>query len=182
MAFGGDATPKGFGASGALVAAGAITAPAGAYADQPGGVALAAGPAWQKTGRTDKRSRLNGLRLTAVAGIDLLAAGPYGAFPGVAADADTGVLVTAAAAANQHGLPSNFGEGRGNWLAEHTVGFMFQLTDAGVTAIAAVTDVHDWVISAIAVGTGNVTITSGNRGTGAVIALSIIQIQYHALL
>ena len=30
--------------------------------------------------------------------------------------ADTGVLVTAAAGANQHGLPANFGLGRGKWV------------------------------------------------------------------
>lgn len=32
------------------------------------------------------------------------------------AAADTGELTTAAPAANQHGLPLNFGKGRGNWL------------------------------------------------------------------
>lgn len=39
-----------------------------------------------------------------------MAAGPV-----AAAAADCGQLVTAAPAANQHGLPANFGPGRGNW-------------------------------------------------------------------
>ena len=34
--------------------------------------------------------------------------------------ADTGVLVTAAAGANQHGLPANFGPGRGGWAGAGT--------------------------------------------------------------
>lgn len=36
------------------------------------------------------------------------------------ANADTGALVTAAPAADQHGLPSNFGPGRGRWTADPT--------------------------------------------------------------
>jgi hypothetical protein len=179
MAFGGDATPKGFGVAAALVNAGAITAPAGVYASSVNGPALAAGPFWQKSARTDRRSRLNAMRLTAVAGVDLLAA-LVGA-PDIT-KGDTGQFSSAAAAANQHGLPSNFGEGRGNWLAEHIVGLMFNLMHAGVTAIAAVADVHDWEVKAMAIAAGDLTITVHNRATAAVIALSIIQIQYHQSL
>ena len=36
------------------------------------------------------------------------------------AAADTGVIVSAAAAANQHGLPTNFGPGRDNWVFADT--------------------------------------------------------------
>lgn len=37
--------------------------------------------------------------------------------PTLAASADAGQLVTAAPLANQHGLPANFGPGRGNWTS-----------------------------------------------------------------
>jgi hypothetical protein len=35
----------------------------------------------------------------------------------LAANADVGALTTAAPGADQHGIPANFGKGRGNWLA-----------------------------------------------------------------
>lgn len=62
------------------------------------------------------------------------------------ANADTGALVTAAPAANQHGIPANFGPGRGNWtqndlerLRVHIQGEFFlagALTDVGTVSIA----------------------------------------------
>ena len=74
----------------------------------------------QATGLELGRNRpINRLKIGGITNLVTLAA--------VASDADlaevagvhgsTGVLVTAAAAANQHGLPANFGAGRGQWAA-----------------------------------------------------------------
>lgn len=51
------------------------------------------------------------------------------AFPPSSANADTGRLVTAAPtlASGTHGLPVNFGKGRGNWTIEDARYFRFEV-------------------------------------------------------
>ena len=50
---------------------------------------------------------------------------------------DTGVLVSAAPAANQHGLPANFGPGRDNWLFPDLYRLQFAIDRCRVTTWAA---------------------------------------------
>lgn len=51
--------------------------------------------------------------------------------------ADSGVLVSTAPAANQHGLPANFGPGRGNWLATDVFRTIVEFISAGNTVALA---------------------------------------------
>lgn len=157
------------GASGALVAAANIL-PAGAYALQPNGTASATGPYWRKSaagvaGRqsgSDRSSRLNQIAIIAAGG-DLLV--DFVATPAAIANADTGAFVTAAAAANQHGLPANFGPGRGNWIADDVARVTVEVWSGeqggdGRVSVSALSIV-------LAVATGNLTITIHNSALAA---------------
>lgn len=63
-------------------------------------------------------------------------------FPAIA-DADTGQLTTAVAGVNQHGLPANFGPGRGKWGGVNVTGLnrirvsAVAILDVGVAADGA---------------------------------------------
>lgn len=159
------------GAAGALTAAANI-APAGQYASAINGPALAAGPFFQKTGASgeeeriagsDRRSRLNHLRITAAGGALLT---DFVATPAAAANADTGVFVTAAAAANQHGLPANFGPGRGKWRADDFSQLAVQIISAeqggdGRVSTSALSIQYAFVAG------GDISITIHNSGLAA---------------
>lgn len=76
------------------------------------------------------------------------------------ANVDTGQLVTAAPLANEHGLPANFGPGRGNWAdvtgrvtrlrIEASVQRNILALPAGQGAVEYVTDVAGSDVSALA--------------------------------
>jgi hypothetical protein len=51
--------------------------------------------------------------------------------------ADTGILVTAAPAANEHGLPANFGPGRGNWQIQDAHRISTDVLETGMAAPVA---------------------------------------------
>lgn len=78
----------------------------------------------------------------------------------------TGRLVSAAPGANAHGLPVNFGPGRGAWLADDIVRLLVLTCDDGTQSYLngpyqnPLPDIcHDIIIAA-----GNVTIDIYNRG------------------
>lgn len=77
------------------------------------------------------------------------------------AGADSGVLVTAAPAANQHGLPANFGPGRGNWTADD-LGALKVTIPRAVNTVAAGTNVGGPVVRSINVAAGDVTVAFKN--------------------
>lgn len=102
-----------FGASGALIPATIITnikGEPGVSYDAAGRIAFqSASGAIYTPDRVDTLF-LKGAVDQAIPPLAALVAGPA-----LIANADTGQLVTAAPAANQHGLPTNFGPGRGKW-------------------------------------------------------------------
>jgi hypothetical protein len=73
------------------------------------------------------------------------------------ANADAGALVTAVPAANQHGLPTNFGPGRGRWAS-----------DTGQQRIRCSVFEELNVVS-VANGIGSVSIISGSAGNNATV-------------
>lgn len=73
------------------------------------------------------------------------------------ANVDTGQLTTAAAGANQHGLPKNFGPGRGNWGGTNATGH----NRLRVTAIAALT------VNVVADAAGSLQALPAQSGTDA---------------
>lgn len=84
-------------------------------------------------------ARIDHLQITA--GQNILAALVDNTDDGSAAD--TGVFVAAAAAANQHGLPVNFGPGRGNWGDGNPANDRARLRafiDSAINTVAAVTN------------------------------------------
>lgn len=107
------------GADGGQILAGAVLSPLSSVA---GRYNVADGISWEVLnangsriagGQEAAQHRVNSLILNISAGGTALAAYADATVDGSAAD--TGVLTTAAAAANQHAIPANFGPGRGNW-------------------------------------------------------------------
>jgi len=75
--------------------------------------------------------------------------------------ADTGVLVTAAAAANQHGIPINFGAGRGNW------------NDNELSRLRVIIDMADLSVPAVDVGGVSVIIQAFGAGNIAIVLKNV---------
>lgn len=171
MSFQPLAVGSGFGLAACLVESACIT-PAGQYAATPNGVYLAGGPFWAKT-RTEERSALNRVILTGQGIHSLL--GTIQQLAALITQSDTGVLMTAAAVACCHGLPANFGPGRGNWCAADVdrirAGFF---GGAGISTCF----ICDVVLAAIAVAAGNLTLTFHNRGGAPLATGSSIVVEY----
>lgn len=106
MAFGG------IGAAAALIQDTSI-APPGQYASQVNGPvsAIAADNIFWQKNRVERRSEFNEFVLTVDAELLLARIAGFNL-----ANADSGRFTSAEPAANEHGLPANFGPGRGNWL------------------------------------------------------------------
>lgn len=95
--------------------------------------------------------------------------------------ADTGVLVTAAAAANQHGLPANFGPGRGNWVDPDNA---FDLDVRPLTqrnTVAAATNTGGPVLRAIAVAGGDLTLAFKNMSEVALANATLLVRMVHSI-
>lgn len=152
------------GAAGALIQAASLQ-PTGAYA----------GPnadAWfvdrvNGGGRAYQPSRLNKI---IVSGARLLE--PAAAAAPDPANDDTGRLVTAAAGANEHGLPSNFGRGRGHWRDgdEERVRVLIMPQDDAKTGVASTAgDISPFVypvahsVRAVFDGNGDISIDVQNK-------------------
>lgn len=86
--------------------------------------------------------------------------------PPAIANADTGELVTAAAAANQDALPAAWGPGRGNWVAAdaNRVRVIIHDTDAITQGAAGQASLVHLVDAFPVVATGNLSIRFHNRG------------------
>ncbi len=193
MAFGAS-----IGAGGALVQAVSISPP-GVYADQINGAPLAAGPFWRKA-EVEARSVLNELTIRG----DDLGVSVLGARAGAAvytgATADTGFLVTAAAgtditvletdgvttevlaAANQHGLPANFGAGRGNWIAGDLDKLMIQLDRPDETAQGAAGETQLVSVHSVQIVAGDLVIAIHNRGATSTWDRAVMVLQYRGLV
>jgi hypothetical protein len=90
----------------------------------------------------------------------------YAGAPSAAA-ADTGVLTTATPAANQNGIPSYFGKGRGNWEDgdQHRVLAFVEATTA--TAQDGDGKVPQAYVVSLAITSGDLVVTVHNRGLAA---------------
>jgi len=163
------------GAAAGLVQAASITHPAGQYADQVNGAAAAAGPFWQAT-EVEGRGQLMGIIITGDGvGTDLLAVRAGAAFDITAAD--TGALVTDEAAANQHGLPANFGPGRGHWTEADVARLNVQVPDPANVAVGAATTLYAVTWQARLVG-NDVEVFIHNNGDAVVGPNASILVQY----
>lgn len=163
------------GAANALVQAASIQSPAGQYADQVNGAAAAAGPFWQAT-EVEARGQLMGLIILGDGGgTDLLAVRVGAAFDETAAD--TGLFVTAEPGADQHGLPANFGPGRGNWSEGDVARLNVQVPDPANAAVGAATTLYAVTWQARLVG-DDVEIYIHNNGDAVVGANASVLLQY----
>lgn len=117
------------GAAGGLIQAATISQPAGSYGGPDGTDWLTAAPAGGD--RPGETRQVNLLLL-----VQVQLAERVGAFDITAAD--SGRLVSAAPAANEHGLPTNFGPGRDAWDALDLARFlwMFDPNDAATVGVA----------------------------------------------
>ncbi len=189
MAFGAS-----IGAGGALVQAASVSPP-GVYADQINGAPLAAGPFWRKT-EVEARSNLNEVSISADdSGAVLAARAGDPDFTGAAAD--TGFLVTAAAgtdiavfdiavppvavtllAANQHGIPANFGPGRGNWVVGDLdkVDVRFDRPNFVVQGAAGETQLPS--VTSVQIVAGDLVIAIHNRGAQALADVASMVLHY----
>lgn len=158
MAFGGLGTVgvNGMVAIVAGVLTDGIVRPRGRYAQGPNnnpdaafGQGVAPNLVWQKgdfrtpvTGQIDQNDRvlradraaLQHLLLTAT-GASLLGANAGGGF--ALAAVDSGRLTTGVAAANELGLPTNYGRGRGQWREADIAEFQIDVHSADVVALPA---------------------------------------------
>lgn len=165
MAFGGN-----FGAAGNLVPFAlfrTLDGEAGAGYDADGNLILERASGSLYTPRRIDTLLISGLATEA--GGSVLAAVTVGA-SGDPADADVGQLVTSVAAANQHGLPANFGLGRGRWGAGRGVNRLF------CHAIDTALDVGAGPANLASVQT-----TLGNIGLGDDVAITIRNLHIQAL-
>ena len=184
------------GAGGALVQAVSISPP-GVYADQINGAPLAAGPFWRKA-EVEERSVLNELTIAGdLVGAVLLAARiavpNYNGTP-----ADAGFLVTAAAgtdiavvnpsgagttllAANQHGLPANFGPGRGNWVAGDLDKLMIRFDRPSAIAQGAAGETQLPQVDSVQIVAGDVVICIHDRGEQDLTNVAAIVLHYKNL-
>jgi len=95
--------------------------------------------------------------------------------------ADTGVLVTAAPAANQHGLPANFGLGRGNWAAADLTGIHVEFL-AAVNTVAGVTNVGGPLVRArTPVAVGNFSVAVKNMSEVALESCTLLVQVEHSI-
>lgn len=74
---------------------------------------------------------------------------------------DTGILVTGTPAANQHGIPTNFGPGRGNWVLADLVRLTIDVLYARPAAFAA--NLARPAVAVVTLSGGNVTIVFKNQ-------------------
>jgi hypothetical protein len=98
----------------------------------------------------------------------VIGGGTLAAYANVTVDgsaADTGILTTAAPAANQHGIPANFGPGRGNWTVQDAQRLLISKLE---TQIAA--PVTGGTVEIIELGfpSGNLTMVFKNLGPNAI--------------
>ncbi|HMO94949.1 MAG TPA: hypothetical protein PKD27_02445, partial [Tepidiformaceae bacterium] len=91
--------------------------------------------------------------------------------------ADTGVLTTAAPAANQHGLPRNFGVGRGNWNVLLMAAVVRVEFLAAINTVAAVTNTGGPVVRTKVPLVGNFTVAIKNMSEVA-LASGVILVQF----
>jgi hypothetical protein len=74
---------------------------------------------------------------------------------------DSGALVSAAAIANEHGLPANFGPGRGNWTQLDLINLNVESREE-INTVAAITNTGGPVVRAITLAGSNVGISIKN--------------------
>lgn len=117
------------GAAGGLIQAASIGQPAGSYGGPDGTDWLTAAPAGGD--RPGETRQVNALLVTQVQLGERV-----GAFD-ISAD-DSGRLTTAEAAANEHGVPTNFGPGRDAWDGLDIMRFLwvFDLDDTATVGVA----------------------------------------------
>ena len=89
---------------------------------------------------------------------------------------DTGLLVSAAAAANQHGLPVNFGPGRGNWTENDVARLQVDVKARTITAPIDASAIPP-VVSVQITG-GDVVIVVKNMSTAQVYTDLLINLKY----
>jgi len=169
MAFGG------LGPAAALIDADSIRAPGGVYASQPNGPVsgVAADDIFWQATEVERRSQLNELYIRSN-NAALLAARIGTPNP---AAADTGQLVSDEAAANQHGLPANFGPGRGNWILDdiRKVVVSFQFLSDAAQGGAGETPLVSW---GVLFSGGDIQITLHNYGGQATDVFTDLTILY----
>jgi len=185
------------GPAGSLVAEAQVT-PAGQYASQPNGPVngvAAEDIFWQKN-EVETRSALNELRITSAPGQgDMLSARVNVLDPTIAA-ADTGGLTTqdpatavngvgADISGNVHGLPANFGPGRGRWRVgdiERVSVELYSYTDAaqGARGETPLIDMDCFFIDPDNDGWGDMLLIMHNHGAQAVIQRSHFTVCYNA--
>jgi hypothetical protein len=105
--------------------------------------------------------------------VTLLITTPLAAYADATIDgsaADTGVLTTAAAAADQHGLPSNFGPGRGNWTLQDIARLS---VDVRTTEAAPAASQPTVAVLSLTVSSGDLVIVCKNQSTGAPEAITV---------
>lgn len=157
------------GAAAAMTPIGVLSAPGGALAYAADAIRLTKTPLNSVT--PILQPRLANLRFTMAAGqnqvLQALAVGV--ADP---ANGDTGSLVTAAPGVNQHGIPANFGPGRGNWTQNDLERLRVHI-QAGFYSTAAITNVGGPLVASRVLAAGDITILVRNMSQIVLVGLVI---------
>jgi len=83
---------------------------------------------------------------------------------------DTGILTTAAAGTDEHGLPANFGPGRGNWTLQDIARLTVDVRTTDPTPAVSQPPVS---VVGLTVSTGDLVITCKNQNTVAPAAITV---------
>ena len=89
--------------------------------------------------------------------------------------ADNGLIVSGAPAANQHGLPTNFGPGRGNWVANDLGSLKVEFRGA-INTVGAVTNTGGPVLRGATLAGADAVISIKNMSE-VVLASATIRVQ-----
>ena len=98
------------------------------------------------------------------------------------ANADCGLLVSDVPAANQNGLPANFGPGRGNWTPADALRIRVSFREScTVVAGPPVTGPGSVVVDSLGVVGGNISILIRNQNAVALTNLNVIVEYLHSI-
>lgn len=161
MGFGGN-----FGAAASMTPIGIISAPSGILTYNADGISVDL----QKNGDSSAFAvrEIDNLRITGGAGTVLavfIAAGD-------GSSGDRGTLVSGAPGANEHGIPANFGPGRGSWTQEDVERFRasIHLYQSGSLADASIGQA---VVQSIILAAGDISVLFRNISLATCIAMQI---------
>lgn len=87
--------------------------------------------------------------------------------------ADTGVLVTGTAAANQNALPATFGPTAGTWTQADVDNLWVEIDDSDDTADATASQLN---VASRSLSSGNLVLTIHNRGAGVATGATQVRI------